>query len=302
LERVLGWPIGELLKRDMSPAFYGDLIMREKQGKFQDWVSPGWHNFKTRTKGGPEVDISWASVAMSDGTIIGIGQVVSDSTRVERDGKIGEKVQLLEIMNDRFKIALIETHHRVKNNLQTLSALIDLQTVANEGDGEEGLSRLKLHVRCLAAIHDLLTRDTRVGAFTDTISAKETLEELIPLLERTAGAEEIESDLEEILLPLRMGMSLAVLVNELVTNAVKHGGKRVEMKLYVEGSLVNLQVCDDGSGFPPDFDPNVSANIGLNLIERMSRWDLQGETKYFNQSGGGCVHVTFPLPQQSIAA
>jgi two-component sensor histidine kinase len=59
-----------------------------------------------------------------------------------------------------------------------------------------------------------------------------------------------------------------------------------------------LEVCDDGSGFPPGFDPAKSANLGLNLIEQMSRWDLRGQTKYFNHEGGGCVHVTFPLPKQ----
>jgi len=100
---------------------------------------------------------------------------------------------------------------------------------------------------------------------------------------------------------MRMGMSLAVLVNELVTNAIKHGGRRVEMKLYVKGDVVMLEVCDDGTGFPPDFDPATSANLGLNLIERMSRWDLQGETRYLNRSEGGCVHVTFPLPPQQLA-
>jgi len=300
MERVLGWPLGELQARVNSPELYSDLIQREKTGKFLDWVAPGWHDFKTEIKGGGAVDISWASVPLSDGTIIGIGQVITEPPRADK--MLVEKVQLLELMNDRFKVALIETHHRVKNNLQVLSALVDLQLVANEGGvDEDDLSKLKLHIRSLAAIHDLLTRESRQGAFTDSLSAKEALEELIPLLRQTVGADEITSTLEEVVLPLRMSMSLAVLVNELVTNAVKHGGRRVEMTLAVKGDVVQLEVCDDGRGFAPDFQPGASANVGLTLIERLSRWDLQGETSYFNRPEGGCVHVTFPLPAKELA-
>lgn len=298
LERIMGWPLGELQSRNESPEFLSKLVGRERDGKFHDWISPGWHDFTTKTKGGQDLEISWASVPLSDGTVIGIGQVITERMRV--DHMLAEKLQLLEMMNERFKAAMKETHHRVKNNLQALSALVDLQVVANDDRGrEEDLTHLKLHIRSLGAIHDLLTRDTRSGAFTTTISAKEALEELIPLLQLTVGAEKIGSSLEEVVLPLRMGMSLAVLVNELVTNAVKHGGRKVDLSLSVANEVVMLEVCDDGSGFPPDFNPAKSANLGLSLIEQMSRWDLRGQTRYFNHNGGGgCVHVTFPLPKQ----
>jgi two-component sensor histidine kinase len=211
---------------------------------------------------------------------------------------LAEKTALLELMNERFKATLVETHHRLKNNLQTLSALVDLQAVANDDGSSEGrLRNLKLHIRGLAAIHELLTRDDRAGAFTDTMSAKDALDELLPLLRQTVGAEEIGSDLEEIHLPLRMGMSLTILVNELVTNAVKHGGRRVEMRLYAEEAVVNLEVSDDGNGFPIDFDPVTAANTGLELVERICRWDLRGETRYINRpEGGASVTVSFPCP------
>lgn len=301
LERVLGWQLGELQARGKSPGSYADLIQREQAGMFEDWISPGWHDFKTRTKSGRELDISWASVPLSDGTVIGIGQVITERIRV--DHLTNERMLLLELMNDRFKVALVETHHRVKNNLQTLSALVDLQSIANEGSvDEEGLTQLKLHIRTLATIHDLLTQENRTGAYTDTVSAKEALEELIPLLQQTVGAEEIKSSLEEVVVPLRMGMSLAILVNELVTNAVKHGGSKVEMRLYRDVDQVKLEVCDNGAGFPADFDPATSANIGLNLIDRISHWDLRGKTSYFNRDDGACVHVTFPLPQQQLSS
>ena len=62
-----------------------------------------------------------------------------------------------------------------------------------------------------------------------------------------------------------------------------------------------LEVCDDGPGFPPGFDPLKSANTGIELIESMGRWDLCGEILYQNRpTGGACVVITFPLVEQAM--
>jgi PAS domain S-box len=302
LERVLGWPLGELQARHQSPKSYTDLIHRQRAGQFSNWVSPGWHDFKTTTSTGEDIDISWASVPLSDGTVIGIGQVITD--RIRDNHLAAEKMAMLQKMNDRFKVTIAETHHRVKNNLQTLSALVDLQSLANESSGDEqGLSHLKLHIRSLSTIHDLLARDTRSEAFTERVSAKEALEELLPLLRETINAEEITSSLDEVMLPVKMSMSLAIVVNELVTNAVKHGGRKIDLGLHAGPEAIRLEVSDDGRGFPPGFDPERSAHIGWELIERISRWDLQGETSYKNlPEGGACVTVSFPSTFRSASA
>ena len=58
-----------------------------------------------------------------------------------------------------------------------------------------------------------------------------------------------------------------------------------------------MQVTDDGPGFPPDFDPVLSAHMGLELVERLSRWDLKGQIRYENRPGGGAqVTLTIPSP------
>lgn len=103
-------------------------------------------------------------------------------------------------------------------------------------------------------------------------------------------------------LPLKQGMSLAVLINELVNNAVKHGGHQVELRLAVVEKQVKLEVCDDGPGFSEAFNPLTAANFGLELVESVGRLDLGGETTYQNRpEGGACVRVIFPLPEMSGA-
>jgi two-component sensor histidine kinase len=85
-------------------------------------------------------------------------------------------------------------------------------------------------------------------------------------------------------------------VNELVSNAIKHGRSRVDVDFRVSAKEAVLTVCDDGPGFPEPFDPERAANTGLELVENLSRWDLAGHTSYRNRpEGGASVKVFIPL-------
>lgn len=64
--------------------------------------------------------------------------------------------------------------------------------------------------------------------------------------------------------------------------------------------LTCLEVSDDGPGFPSDFDPEIAANMGLELTATMVRWDLRGEILYQNRTEGGAhIVITFPLTEQA---
>jgi len=88
-----------------------------------------------------------------------------------------------------------------------------------------------------------------------------------------------------------------MLINELVCNAVKHGGHKVEVRLDASSTRVTLEVSDDGPGFPEGFNSRAARNFGLELVESVSRLDLSGTITYENRpEGGACVRITFPLP------
>jgi two-component system, sensor histidine kinase PdtaS len=203
----------------------------------------------------------------------------------------------IEALNERLQRAMTETHHRVKNNLQVIAAMIDLQVL----EGKETLSlddfkRLGLHVRMLASLHDLLTNHARDDAQVSHVSAKAMIGKLIPLLQATAPEVKIRYSVDDARLPLRQAASLTLLMNEVVSNAIKHGGGEVCVAFAIESNRVQLVVVDDGPGFPPDFDIRKHANTGLDLVENLARWDLQGKTAYGNRTQGGAqVTVTFGL-------
>ncbi len=204
----------------------------------------------------------------------------------------------LEALNIRLKRAMAETHHRVKNNLQVISALVELQM--QEGVDMvpvSALARVGQHTRALALLHDLLTSEAKGEAEMDTVSSREAINKLIPIIQAASGGRNIlHNDVEDVALPVKAGASIALLVNELVSNAIKHGKGDIEVALTTADDMVTLEVCDDGPGFPPGFNNAKAANTGLELVESIGRWDLSGQTAYENRPEGGArVRVTFAV-------
>ncbi len=88
----------------------------------------------------------------------------------------------------------------------------------------------------------------------------------------------------------------ALLVSELVSNAVKHGHGDIGLTLSDKGDTAQLEVCDDGPGFPADFNWEVAANTGMSLIDITGRYELGGTISYENRDEGGArVVVRFPI-------
>lgn len=208
-----------------------------------------------------------------------------------------QHLEEIETLNRRLQRSIQATHHRVKNNLQIISALVELQT----DEGEEtvpvaAMSRIGRHVRALAALHDLLTEETKEDGEAGLISVKAAMNKLIPLLQATTGGHHITYYVEDFLLTMRDGASLVLLVAEIVSNALKHGRREVKVTLKAHNETAHLEVCNDGPGFPVDFDWRKSAKTGLGLINSTGRHDLHGTILFDNPLDGGArVSVTFPI-------
>jgi two-component sensor histidine kinase len=237
---------------------------------------------------------SAAPLRDADGNVVAAISVFDDITarkRAERDQE--RYLREIEALNAHLNRAMAETHHRVKNNLQTIAALLDMQRMT---DGEAvpiaELDRLVRHVHGLAAIHDLLTQKARASGAADVLGTQEVLDKLMPLLSSMAAGRELRFHVEELGLSLRQTTGIAMLVNELVSNAVKHGQGAIDLTLAVVADHGRLQVRDHGPGFPAE----TAAGTGLDLVRSVCGWDLQGEVEFGNApDGGACVTVLFPV-------
>lgn len=208
-----------------------------------------------------------------------------------------ENEQSIQALNERLKRAMTETHHRVKNNLQVISALVDVQAgEAGEMISTDTLLRVGQHVKALATIHDLLTAEAKRSGDAEFLHMREALDQLWPLLQTIVSKRNLTFSVDDIRLPVRQGTSLVVLINELISNSVKHGAGDIDIQLAKNETHGLLTVTDKGSGFPEDFNPSQAANTGLELIESLAKWDLRGSVAFENNATGGAkVKVTFPL-------
>ena len=254
----------------------------------------GWHDYALTVKDGRSLDLAWATVRLSDGSSIGIGKDITD--RIRSEARSADRASQMETDNRRMVQSMRETDHRVKNNLQSIVALLDMQAL--EGEGVVPMQKLKqvrTHINTVSAIHSLLVPGKHESDRAGTVSAKDALENLLPMLQEIVGERRIDWSVEDVELPIKQGLSLAVLINELVSNAVKHGGLHVDLRLGVSDQSVTLEVKDDGPGFPMPFDPFASSHFGLELVESVGKIDLGGKTTYENlPEGGACVRLVFP--------
>jgi two-component system, sensor histidine kinase PdtaS len=191
-----------------------------------------------------------------------------------------------------------EIHHRVKNNLQTVSALLRLQSRRIEDPAAAAaLDEAVRRIASIAVVHETLSNSTQTTvAFDEVLSSLVTHAlELSPrmgelTIERTGEIGSLES---------RVATPLSLVVTELIHNALEHGlyesgtKLRIELQRYSNEALVTIS--DDGIGLPDGFDLLTSANLGLQIVRTLTENELKGELKLESTDKGTQAKLRFPL-------
>jgi len=241
-------------------------------------------------RGSPELSLInlQAFMAVVSATSLVLAAAISERKRAEEE---------IAALNRRLQLAMAETHHRVKNNLQVIAAMVDLQVLQDKKFlPVTEVRRLGSHVRTLAMVHDILTQQAKEHGTAQSVSAKAILEKLLPLIQQTAGGRQIRYEVDDAALTTRQGTSLALVANEIISNAVKHGSGPIQVAFKASKESANLSVCDEGVGFPQGFTVEGKETTGLALVENLVQWDLAGTVRYENfPSGGARVFVAIPL-------
>ena len=194
---------------------------------------------------------------------------------------------------------LQEMHHRVKNNLQTIASLLRLQAhYAADRSPQDVLNESINRVLAVAAVHDLLSRED-----LDTISVRKIADSIITATQQSLilPNKRIEMRVEgpDLLLSSNQANSVALVLNEMVQNAVEHGYKITDGGLILvrlselpEDWL--LEVRNDGDPLPPGFDPLKNHDLGLQIIESLTRGDLSGEFTLTTEGNQTVAAIKWP--------
>ncbi|MEZ4646002.1 MAG: histidine kinase dimerization/phosphoacceptor domain -containing protein [Chloroflexota bacterium] len=174
------------------------------------------------------------------------------------------------------EVLLKEIHHRVKNNLQIISSLLNLQMERlNDSYTTSVFEDSKNRVRSMALIHEKLYQSQNLAR----IDFAEYVANLTHYLARTYHADQIrlQLSLEQVYLGIDTAVPCGLILNELVSNAFKHAfthqqSGHVCIKLHQnEAAQVTLAVGDDGVGLPADFDSSHVDSLGLQLVHNLTK-------------------------------
>ena len=196
-----------------------------------------------------------------------------------------------------------EIHHRVKNNLQTIASLLRLQARRlHSPEGRAALVESERRIRSIAIVHETLSRDAG-----DVVRFSEIVRPLARLVEDASSSPDLEihfvvnGDAGE--LPGEVATPLAVVLNELMQNAVDHafvdgvGQGHVDVELTRDDDYLTMVVRDDGEGLPDRFSLETSRGLGLTIVQALVTGELGGSIEMRTENGASvrvCVPVAMP--------
>lgn len=191
-----------------------------------------------------------------------------------------------------------EIHHRVKNNLQTVSALLRLQARRIEDPGAaSALNEAVRRIASIALVHETLSSSSESKvAFDNVLTSLITHAlELSPRMEELT----IQRKGELGSLEPRLATPLSLVVTELIHNALEHGlaerGSTLSIELQRYSNECLVTITDDGVGLPQDFDLNTSSNLGLQIVRTLTENELKGRLKLVSTDFGTVASLRFPL-------
>jgi PAS domain S-box-containing protein len=238
-----------------------------------------------------------ASVTMTairgrDGRVTGISKVLRDITeRISFENQLKASLQEKEVL-------LREIHHRVKNNLQVISSLLNLQ-VSTEASPttRRGLLESQSRIQSMALVHQLLYESRDLGHIDFTEYLRTLAIRLLGTYNVGPQRIEVRVDGEPLLLEIDRAISCGLIVNELVANAIEHAfpdERRGHIYINVarDGAQVVLTVRDDGVGIPPQFTLERVQSFGLQIARTLTL-QLDGKIDV-RREAGTFVQLMFP--------
>jgi PAS domain S-box-containing protein len=203
----------------------------------------------------------------------------------------------LQTALDAKEVLLDEVNHRVKNSLQLVSAMLALQSGQSaEAEVRRVVRDAQARLQIVAAVHERLHRSEDIR-FVDLAAFLEGLCRDIERGMQGENAVRVEVSAEPLTIGNDRAVPLALILNELLTNAIKYaypdgrGVVRVRLETRAGGSAF-LSVSDDGSGLPADFETRRNRSLGFRIIERLAQ-QMRGQFRVVEQASGAGFEIAF---------
>ena len=245
-----------------------------------------------------------APLCTGDGHNLGTLCIIAKEPRPFSDKQAADLTDLAAVVMDQLELRLAarlavaqaqlmarEIDHRVMNSLQFVSGLLAMQSrQPGAADAAVQLQAAATRVAAVAQVHRNFYSET-----ADHVSCLAFLQRLCRDLSSILGATVMVSG-DDVAVSTTKIQPIGLIVNELVTNAAKHGGGRIEVSYRIRGDRHEIIVSDEGPGLPPGFDPAArSSSLGMKVVTSLVNQlggVLIGGTNLMGR--GACFAVSFP--------
>ena len=209
----------------------------------------------------------------------------------EQNSQIEHQKRIIEKSLVEKETLLKEIHHRVKNNLQLISGILELQAISTDDHNvkdvmEEGQNR----IRSIALLHQQLYQSDDLGQIDFQEYLNKLVNDIAILFAKEDHKIDIEISVNGLTFDVSVAVCLGLIINELVTNSFNHGFEgRKSGRIFIgirvlKENLYELTVSDDGTGLPEGINPERLNSLGLMLVKGLSR-QLGGNYRFENDNG-----------------
>jgi PAS domain S-box-containing protein len=241
------------------------------------------HNFTVNSVSDEEEKIHYENrySKVNDDEVVIISRNVTST--VEYEEKLIESVKEKEVL-------LKEVHHRVKNNLQVINSILNLQSsYVTDEDTLQIIVESQNRIRSMSYIHESLyqTKDFSSINFQDYIT--NLIQNLVQSYEIYSDETDLDLKVDSVQLALDQAIPCGLILNELITNALKYAypnkkGGKITIEVYEKNGKVTIRVQDFGVGLPKDFDISKTDTLGLSLVDTLID-QIDGELKLQTKNG-----------------
>ena len=281
---------------ELSPKEFADLYHEKDRALLQN---PGIQIYESTVKdrGGVVHNVIFHKATFSnmDGSVGGLIGAILDITDRKR-----AEVQLHASLREQ-DILLREIHHRVKNNMQVIIGLLDLQA-SSSGNPElmEMLNKGQSRIRSMALVHEKLyaSKDfTRINlaGYLRTLS-----QDLFQSYKINPGKIDLIIQTDGVYVDINKAIPCGLVLNELISNVLKHafpGDRQGELQIIIreeKNTEMEIVVRDNGMGLPDDVDIHQPRTMGLNLVNGLVKKQLKGQMEV-RRDNGTEIRIKFPL-------
>ncbi len=292
--RYIGMPPHELIGKPMT-----DFVHPDDKKKV-------WDNFQKRKAGKEVENIYEISLVREDGSSFpaeinvsliqyqgepaGLVFIRDITKRKKAEEKIKKSLEEKEVL-------LKEIHHRVKNNMQVISSLINIQAMRiKDKKAQEIFKDTRNRVMSMALVHERLYRSENLAGIDFKMYIERMSVHLMSYYKELSQNIELKTDVEGILLDITKAVPLGLIANELITNSLKHAFPKskkgeINIEFYKKGKTYHLNIGDNGIGFPKALDFSKAESMGMDLVNSLVK-QINGSIR-LSMDKGTLFKITF---------